>query len=100
MSDIDELPIREQIRIIWRPLYELGYKGAEQVDAQYMAMLISSAVTETQELIDKKVRDGQIEELKPINAINEKLGDDFGEFDAQEEIENHVNKRLRELKEE
>lgn len=53
----EQITEREQIRQIWRPLYDLGYKGHEQIDAQYMAMLISQAVTETQALLTASNRE-------------------------------------------
>lgn len=46
---------REEIRKIWRPLYDLGLKGAEQIDGHYMGILVSAAVTETQDLITNQV---------------------------------------------
>lgn len=61
----DEVTEREKIRRIWRPLYDLGYKGAEQIDAQYMALLITQAVDETQALLNNQIQRELEELLKP-----------------------------------
>src|SRR4051794_12164883 len=55
---------REAIRKIWRPLYELGTTGQEQISGEYMAHLISAAVDETQQLIkEKEVKSRQQENI-------------------------------------
>lgn len=58
--------MREDIRKIWRPLYDLGIKGQEQIDGQYMAMLISVATDETEALIASKEKAAVVEELKSL----------------------------------
>lgn len=54
-SSLSSLPIRERIREIWRPLYDLGYKGAEQIDAQYMALLVTQATDEAEALLTSEI---------------------------------------------
>ena len=54
------------------------------------------AMSDKQRLNDLITR-ARIDELMPIDNINRRLGDDFGEMDAQEEIEKHVDSRLATL---
>lgn len=69
----EQIPEREQIRKIWRPLYDMGTKGSEQVDAHGMAMLVSQAVTETQALLTASNRRATIQFNKELIA-NDKDG--------------------------
>jgi hypothetical protein len=74
--------------------YATAWSGYDSSDGK---PIFAKRMEDVKQRLNDLITRARIDELMPIDNINRRLGDDFGEMDAQEEIEKHVDSRLATL---